>query len=114
MWHGISCHLDEAVAFTGDHIAYGKAMFRVITEWPVSCENSLTNYRINRRAWLGHAAAALQVGASEAITRKAWAFLDEAQRTLANREAARHIAIWEDNYRQSRGVYQDVGGPLLL
>lgn len=114
MWEGPSCSLDEVIAFTGDHRLYGAAMNRVINEWPVSCENSLTNDRINRKAWLGHAAAALEIGASESVTRKAWGFLDETQRRLANREAERHIGIWEERFIKSKGLYRDVAQTVLF
>lgn len=114
MWEGPSCGIDEAIAFTGDYTAYGKAMNRVINEWPISCENSLTNDRINRKAWLGHAAAALQIGASESVTRKAWGFLNETQRRLANREAERHIGIWQERFIKDRKLYLDVAQTMLF
>ena len=114
MWEGQSCALQDAIDFTGDHMAYGLAMRRVIDEWVFSCENSLTNYRINRKAWLGHAAAALEIGSSEENTRKAWRFLDERQRTLANREAARHIGIWEKRYIEDKRLHLDMVQPLLF
>lgn len=114
MWHGDSCDLQTAIDFTGDHVAYGTAMARVIIEWPVSCENSLTNYRINRKAWIGHAAAALQIGSSEKNTREAWGYLNDSQRELANGEAARYIAQWERNFAKDRGLYPDMGEQMLL
>lgn len=109
-----SCPLEDAIAFTGDHVTYGKAMARVIIEWPVSCENALTNYNINRKAWIGHAACALQIGASEAITRKAWGYLDARQRTLANREAERYIGAWEKRYIEDRKLYLDMAPSMLF
>jgi hypothetical protein len=114
MWEsGGDSDIDQIVEFTGDHVAYGKAMARVINEWPISCENSLTNYNINRKAWLGHAACALQIGGPQSLTRKAWALLNDTQRTLANREAARHIGIWERRYIEDRGLFKDMAEPLL-
>lgn len=114
MWEGAGdCDLEQAIEFTGDHVLYGKAMERIIAEWPVSCENALTNYNINRKAWIGHAAAALAIGSPQLLTRKAWAFLDDRQRALANREAARCIGIWERAYIESRGLSQDMAEPLL-
>lgn len=106
--------IESVISFTGDHILYGAAMFRVIQEWPVSCENSLTNYRINRKAWLGHAAAALEIGSPEKITRKAWGFLSDSQRALANREAARYISIWEVAQAKSGKLHQNLGEPMLF
>lgn len=114
MWEGPSCSLEAAIEFTGDHAAYGKAMARVIDEWPISCENSLTNERINQKAWLGHAACALEIGANESVTRKAWAYLDGRQRQLANRQAERYIGIWKERYIQSRGLHLDVEQTMLF
>lgn len=114
MWDGLSCSLEDAVAFTGDHLAYGLAMRRVIDDWPVSCENALTNYNINRKAWLGHAAAALEIGSSEQNTRKAWGVLNDWQRALANREAARHIGIWEKRYIEDRRLHLNMAQTMLF
>jgi len=115
MWlDSSSCELETTVAFTGDHKAYGEWMGKVVDTWPFSCENALTNYKINRKAWLGHAAAALAIGATQAMTRKAWAFLDDRQRALANREAARHIGSWENRYIESQRIHQPMGKALLF
>lgn len=115
MWESAGdCDIDEAISFTGNHILYGEAMGRVIIEWPISCENSLTNYKINRKAWIGHAAAALAIGAPQLLTRKAWAFLDDRQRTLANREAERCIRLWERSYIESRGLHKDMEEAVLF
>lgn len=100
MWGSVqdrSAWLQRAIIFTGNHAEYGHYMRRVIEEWPVSCENALTDYNLNRKAWIGHAACALALNCPEDITRKAWGFLSNEQRVLANKEAARAIQIWEDN-----------------
>ena len=106
--------LQQAVEFTGKAGLYGSFMRRVILEWPISCENALTDPSLNRKAWIGHAASALALGCPEDITRKAWSFLDDEQRTLANREANRAIQTWEDNYRKGGGVCEDVGAQMLF
>lgn len=106
-------YLQKAIAFTGDHKKYGRFMLRVVKEWPVSCENALTDYSINRKAWIGHAACALALGCPEDITREAWGHLTYEQQLLANREAARAISKWEYDYAKSKGIYCDMGDPLL-
>ena len=93
-----SAFLRKAIDFTGDHKKYGRFMLRVVSEWPVSCENSLTDYNLNRKAWVGHAACAMAIGCPEDITREAWGKLSDEQRLLANREAARAIQRWERDY----------------
>ena len=105
--------IKKAIKFTGDHVLYGRFMMRVINEWPISCENALTDMSINRKAWIGHAASALGIGCPEDIIREAWGLLTDEQRILANNQAQRAIDEWEVNYKESRGIYQQVAGALL-
>lgn len=105
--------LRQAVEFTGKPGLYGSFMQRVIQEWPISCENALTDANLNRRAWIGHAACALALRCPEDITRKAWGYLNDEQRLLANREADRAIRAWEHNYRARDGVCTDMAEPML-
>jgi hypothetical protein len=116
MWDDVSDEkewLEKAILFTGDHKLYGSFMMRVVYEWPISCENALTDYNINRRAWVGHAACALGMGCPEHITRKAWRFLSYEQQYLANEEASRAIRAWENNYFKSQQLRESLGGALL-
>ena len=116
MWSDVddpSLHLRKAIVFTGDHELYGSYMQRVIKEWPISCENALTDYNLNRRAWVGHAACAMALGCPEDITRKAWGYLTDEQQEMANRQADGAIKAWEFNYRKSRGIYQPVEEKML-
>ena len=106
--------LEKAIKFTGDHKLYGRFMLRVISEWPVSCENALTDYSINRKAWVGHAAVALAHGIPEDITRLAWGKLTDEQRILANRQAENAIAKWEQYYSESRGLHNEMAEQVLL
>lgn len=117
MWGSVenrSEALLSAIEFTGQHELYGHYMLRVIREWPNSCENALTDYTLNRKAWLGHAACALALKIPEDIVRAAWSKLSDEQRLLANKQAERAIRIWTLDYVQDRGVYNDLGGPMLF
>ena len=117
MWGEVAnkrLYLQRAVIFTGNHRLYGRYMQRVTREWPNSCVNALTDYNLNRRAWIGHAACALALRCPEDITRQAWGLLTDEQRTLANRQADRAICAWEMRYRQSLGIRADVENPLLF
>lgn len=105
--------LDVAIEFTGNHKAYGIYMTRVINEWPISCENALTDPYINQKAWIGHAAVALAHNIPEDITRKAWGFLTNEQKHLANKEAERAISIWKERYYKSKCLCNELGGSLL-
>lgn len=105
--------LEQAIAFTADHVLYGNYMLRVIREWPISCENALTDSSLNQKAWVGHAACAMALACPEDITRKAWGYLTDEQRLLANKAAERAIREWADAYAKGRGVLPNLGAPLL-
>lgn len=106
--------LEQAIEFTGNHKLYGQHMIRVINEWPISCENAFTDQNLNQKAWVGHAACALAINCPEDITRKAWGYLTDEQRFLANREAARAIAHWVKNYTTDKPIFDNVGKQVLL
>lgn len=106
--------LVEAIKFTGDHKRYGHYMMRVVHEWPISCENALTDQNLNQKAWVGHAACALALRLPEDIVRKAWGHLTNEQRVLANKEADRAIREWRKYYGASREIRSDMDEPLLL
>lgn len=117
MWGEVAnrrLYLQRAVIFTGNHRLYGRYMQRVTREWPNSCANALTDYNLNRKAWIGHAACALALRCPEDITRQAWGFLTNEQRTLANRQADRAICAWEVRYQASFGIRPNVAAPLLF
>lgn len=106
--------LTKAIEFTGDYRLYGSFMKKVVEQWPVSCENALTDYNLNRKAWLGHAAVALALNIPEDITREAWSRLSGEQQLLANKEAERYIKQWENSYRKSKGLHRDMEAPMLF
>lgn len=106
--------LEKAIVFTGDHELYGSFMIRVINEWPVSCENALTDGFINKKAWVGHAAAALAMRCPEHVTRKAWGYLTDEQQFLANKQAERAIRTWQNMYIESKQLHKGVGEPMLF
>jgi hypothetical protein len=100
MWRDVTAAqrrkmLPIAIKFTGDHVAYGVAMMRVIEQFPIACEHNLTERSINRQAWIGHAAAYLECELPEYVTREAWGLLTQPQRDLADAAAARAIHEWE-------------------
>lgn len=94
--------LQQAIEFTGNHIAYGKAMMKAITMWPNTCLHNLTDMSINRRAFIGHCAVCLELGIPEYIVRMAWHRLTDRQRTLANIEADKAIKQWEINQQKEK------------
>lgn len=114
MWNTITGEkrqelLNQAIEFTGNVDLYGSWMLRVITEWPISCEQHLSDVHMNRQAWIGHAACCLATGIPEDITRAAWANLSPETQTLANEKAQTAIQIWELNHaKQNSKIYQQV------
>lgn len=102
--------LQQAIEFIGYHERYGKAMGEVITAWPYTMLNSLTNTGTNRRAFLGHCAVTYELGIPEYITRMAWRELSDMQRKLADAEAQKHIDNYEIEYRS---IYTDLGEKVL-
>jgi hypothetical protein len=86
--------LEAATAFTGDHILYGGAMKEVITEWPKTMLNSLTNPSVNKRAFLGHCAVQFKIGIPEYIVRMAWKKLTDQQRHDADKVAQETVDNW--------------------
>lgn len=91
--------LQRSIVFTGDAELYGSWMLKVLDEWPISCENSLSATDINRKAWVGHAACCLAIGCPEYITRSAWGELSFKQQTEANLKAENAIKEWERRQR---------------
>jgi len=117
MWGSVGnrkAWLERAIAFTSDHKKYGRFMMRVVDEWPISCENALTDKSINRKAWVGHAAVSLAMECPEDITREAWGHLTDEQQFLANKKASRAIQAWEYNYLKDRELHSDMGVPMLF
>lgn len=117
MWgevHDRKKALQSAIEFTGNAMLYGEYMRRVVLEWPISCENALTDVNLSRKAWLGHAAVSLALNIPEDITREAWGFLSDEQRTLANAEARRAIEHWTERHLKGGDVRDDVGEQMLF
>lgn len=94
MWFKKPFDLQKSIEFTANTDLYGDFMFKVICEYPNTCEHNLTA-NINQKAWLGHAAAYMAVGSPESITRQAWGYLTTEQQDAANSKAQECIEIWE-------------------
>lgn len=90
--------INQCVKFMSDTDVFECFMMTVISDWPLSCEASLTNPQINQIAWLGQAAAAIGIECPEDITKKAWGLLAEEKQIKANEAAKRNIKKWKDDY----------------
>ncbi len=91
--------LKAAVDFTGNAKLYGSFMVLVTQEWTFACEHNLTDAAMNRRAWIGHAAACMAIGSPEYITRRAWWMLTQEQRDAADYEATNAIELYISDRR---------------
>lgn len=115
MWRTVSGDeridfLRKAIEFTGDAELYGSFMLRVIAEWPISCEQNLTDTSQNRKAWIGHAATCLAIDCPEDITRQAWSQLSQKQQDDANAKAQEAIEKWEKEHaEQNNAVHSKMG-----
>ena len=89
---------DEAknayAAFLADSSRFRAALERVLAEWPIACEQFLSNASINRIAWLGQAAMCIETRVP-CKYRSGFALLTEAQQLKANEIAAEALHTWE-------------------
>lgn len=93
--HARADALEAARLLLADHVRLGRAMFRVLAEWPTSVAVNLTDRASNRRAWMGQAACCLAAGVPEDVTREAWGLLTDSERRQANHAADATISYWE-------------------
>lgn len=84
---------DAYAEFLSDVPAFDRAMRRVAQEWPNSCEQFLTNQRINRLAWLGQSAMCISTGVP-ARFRGGFARMTAAEQTAANAAATAFLRKW--------------------
>jgi hypothetical protein len=96
--------VERAILFTGNAKLYGSFMFRVVREWPFSCEHNLTEVAMNRRAWVGHAAACMAIDCPEYLTRRAWWMLTQEQRDAADYQATLAIREWIARHNQQMEI----------
>jgi hypothetical protein len=71
------------------------SMNRVITQWPYSSVQNLTNLSINRRAWLGQASCLLEVQSNHIQTINGWNLMPQKHQAMANYIADQIIHLFE-------------------
>lgn len=79
--------------FLGDPVRFRAALQRVLTEWPIACEQFLSNESINRIAWLGQASMCIETGVP-CKYRSGFALLSEDQQATANSIADEALQAW--------------------
>lgn len=73
---------------------------RLVTEkWKFSCEQNLTNYNMNRVAYIGQAACCYHMSIPSYTTMYAWKFLETKIQDRSNKIAQSIINKWEQERR---------------
>lgn len=90
---------------------FEKTLILVMTNWPISFTENMSNVSCNRRAWLGQAACCYKHGCNEKSTRKAWSSMTNEQRSIANKIASKFISSYEEKDRRLR---ESMGKSLLF
>ena len=67
----------------------------VVSNWPNSSLQNLSNISMNRVAWLGQAACCFYGGVPSTATMFCWKYLSEATQKRSNRIANKIIKEWE-------------------
>jgi len=76
-----------------DSVKFKRALQRVITKWPNSCEHYLTNVSMNRIAWMGQAAVCIATGIPSSFS-GGWFLLTKEQQDVADESALKAINKW--------------------
>lgn len=94
-------HVTDAMAdyagFLRDIPRFEAALDRVLNEWPISCEQFLSNDSMNRIAWLGQAAMCIDTGVPR-IFRAGFMLLSRDEQRTANAVAARALDRWVEQH----------------
>jgi len=90
---------------------FRNALTRVLSEWPISCEQFLSNEHINRIAWLGQSSMCIDSGVP-ARFRGGFRLLTINQQNIANQTALEFLNLWlrsrgESEKFDSLSLYDD-------
>jgi hypothetical protein len=84
---------DAYAVFLRDTPRFEAALARVLAEWPVSCEQFLSNEDMNRIAWLGQASMCIATGVP-ACYRAGFKLLTDGEQATANATANHALLRW--------------------
>lgn len=79
--------------FLADLPKFESALRQVLKQWPIACEQFLSNANINRIAWLGQSSMCIATGVP-ACFRAGFSRLEDSQQQAANDMAAKYLAKW--------------------
>jgi hypothetical protein len=80
-------------AFLSDIGLFTMSLDRVVSEWPVSCEQFLSNENLNRVAWLGQASMCIETGVPSRY-KGGFMLLSDRDKFQANAAALRCLNAW--------------------
>jgi len=91
--------------FLSDLNKFEKALKRVLSEWPISCEQFLSNESMNRIAWLGQASMCIETGIPS-IYRGGFKLLSQEKQNEADEMARKYLYIWlNDHEKKGSQIY---------
>jgi hypothetical protein len=70
----------------------------IIKEWPYACEHNLTNEALNRIAYLGQAACALEYHVPHYVSCSGYNLLTPEEQQAADKKAEEYLNIWLAEY----------------
>ena len=105
--------IDMYAAFLRNSERFELAIARVFSEWPLSCENFLTNISNNRIAWIGQSSMCIETGIPCRF-RAGFKRLSQEDQKMANSVAAKWLRRWERQHAQKdRNLRQAMGKAML-
>lgn len=97
-------------SFLSDIDRFRNSMQRVVCEWPISCEQFLSNPYINRIAWLGQVSAYYELRLP-AMFRGGFKLLAGEQQAMANAAARNYLDKWLHAPREKAPIQPSIGQP---
>lgn len=92
---------DELYAdFLRDLERFEKALMIITTEWVYACEHNLTNESLNRIAYLGQAAMALEYNVPSSMSRNGYNLLSEQEQKVADDLAEKYLNMWLEDHSE--------------
>jgi len=106
--------LQQYAEFLKDSLRFTSALRRVMQEWPIACEQFLTNESINRIAWLGQASMCIETGIPRKY-RAGFMLLTKKEQEQANYIAQCALDEWEKTYgEKNSSLHQYMVGARLF
>lgn len=85
--------MEQYRKFLSDTDRFERAAMAMISEWKNSCEHYLTNFAMNRIAWIGQAAMCFETGIPSKFC-GGFNLLDDEQKAAANEVALKVLNVW--------------------